>query len=598
MKYIRNFSIIAHINHGKSTLSDRCIQICGGLQDREMTSQVLDSMELEREKGITIKSQSVTLNYISKHGQKYQLNLIDTPGHVDFTHEVSRSLSACEGALLVVDSSQGVEAQTIANYKIAMEMNLKILVVLNKVDLLTSDIKRVSKDIKNTIGVHIENIILCSAKTGFGMNNVLERLIHDIPPPQGDLKKPLQILILDSWFNNYLGMMSLICIKNGKLNQGDILKSMSTGNRYVADRIGIFTPKQVKRAYLTCGEVGWLVCSTKNSTISLVGDTLTLLNCPAKTALPKFKKTQPYVYAGFFPISPTTYKIFTDALYKLRLNDSSLFYEPERSVYLGLGFRCGFLGLLHMEIIKERLKREYSINLITTVPMVKYEILTIDNGVIFIDNPLKLLSIMNKVKEIREPIVICNILSPKKYLGEIMTLCIKKRGVQISVIYHCEDQVILTYELPMSEIILDFFDNIKSISKGYASFEYQFNRFQKSKIVCLEILINNQRIDALAMIIHYNTAEYYGRQLINKLKLLISRQQFDISIQASVGNRVLCRSTVKKFRKNVISKCYGGDISRKQKLLYNQKMGKKRMKEIGHVNLSQSVFLSILNKNL
>lgn len=598
MQYIRNFSIIAHINHGKSTLSDRFIQICGGLNDREMKCQVLDSMELERERGITIKSQSVTLHYQSQHGQEYQLNLIDTPGHVDFAHEVSRSLSACEGALLVVDSSQGIEAQTLANYKIAMEMNLKIIVVLNKIDLLTSDTKRVSQDIENIIGIKTNNIILCSAKTGFGIKNILERLIHDVPPPLGNIDQPLQVLIIDSWFNNYLGVISLICVKNGKLNQGDILKSMNTGKRYIADQIGIFTPKQVKRISLTCGEVGWLVCTSKNTIESLVGDTLTLLNYPAKIALPKFKKIQPYVYAGLFPVHPATHKIFADALHKLSLNDSSLYYEPERSEFLGLGFRCGFLGLLHMEIIQERLKREYSINLITTAPMVIYEILTIDNNFIFIDNPLRLLSIMNKIKEIREPIAICKILLPKKYLGEIIALCIKKRGIQISLTYYHDDQIILTYEIPMSEIILDFFNHIKSISRGYASFEYKFNRFQKSNIVCLEILVNNQRIDTLSMIIHRETAEYHGRILVNKLYSLIPKQQFNISIQASVGNRVLCRNTVKQFRKNVISKCYGGDITRKQKLLYNQKMGKKRMKQIGCVKLPHTIFLSILNNNL
>lgn len=598
MKYIRNFSIIAHINHGKSTLSDRFIQMCGGLTDREMVSQVLDSMELERERGITIKSQNVTLNYKSKSGQNYQLNLIDTPGHVDFTHEVSRSLSACEGALLVVDASQGIEAQTIANYKIAMEMNLKIIVILNKIDLSTSAPKRVSQEINNIIGICEKNIILCSAKTGFGMNNILERLIHDIPPPQGNEDHPLQILILDSWFNKYLGVTSLICIKNGKLNQGDILQSMNTRKKYVADQIGIFTPKQIKCLSLTCGTVGWLVSTSKNIAESLVGDTLTLLARPAKIALPKFKKIQPYVYAGFFPIHSTTYKAFSNALDKLSLNDSSLYYEPERSEFLGLGFRCGFLGLLHMEIIKERLKREYSIHLVTTTPMVMYQILTTDNDIIYIDTPSKLLSIIHKIKEIREPIAVCNILCPKKFLGEIMTLCFKKRGTQISLIYYSRDQIFVTYELPISEIILDFFDHLKSLSQGYASFEYEFNRFQKANIVCLEILINRKRIDMLSMIIHREIAEYNGRILVNKLQSLIPRKQFNISIQASIGNRVICCNVIKQLRKNVISKCYGGDITRKQKLLYNQKIGKKRMKQMGYINLPHNLFLSILNSNL
>lgn len=597
MKYIRNFSIIAHIDHGKSTLSDRFIQVCGGLDDREMKCQVLDSMDLERERGITIKSQSVTLNYKSKNGKTYQLNLIDTPGHVDFSYEVSRSLAACEGAILVIDSSQGVEAQTIANYNIAIEMNLKVIVVLNKIDLSTSDPKRVSQEIKDIIGINIEDIILCSAKTGVGIEDILEHVIFAIPSPKGNLNQPLQALVIDSWFNNYLGMISVICIKNGKLNTGDILQSMGTGQKYVANQIGIFTPKQIRCVSLTCGNVGWVVCHTKNIPRgTIVGDTLTLLNYPSKIALTGFKKIKPYIYAGLFPINSITQKIFASALYKLSLNDSSLYYVPESSTFLGLGFRCGFLGLLHMEIVQERLKREYSIDLIITSPMVGYKILTIDNQVIFINNPAQFLSVITKIKEIYEPVASCNILTPKTYLGDIIDLCHKKRGVQSSVMY-CGNQVILRYDLPMSEIILDFFSYIKSISRGYASFEYEFNRFQRSNIVCLEVLINSQRIDSLAMIVHREFAEYRGRMLVNKLQSLISRQQFNISIQAVIGNRVICRGTIKQFRKNVTAKCYGGDVTRKNKLLYNQKLGKKRMKKTGHIDLPHAIFLSVLKKN-
>lgn len=562
-----------------------------------MKCQVLDSMELERERGITIKSQSVTLNYNAKNGKRYKLNLIDTPGHVDFAHEVSRSLSACEGAILVIDASQGIEAQTIANYKIAMKMNLKIIVALNKIDLLTAEPKRISQEVEDVIGVKIENIILCSAKTGFGITDILERLIHDIPPPPGDLNQPLQGLVIDSWFNNYLGIISVVCIKNGKLHTGDILKSVRTGQKYIANKIGIFTPKQIQCTTLMCGEVGWVVCHNKNIiSETLVGDTLTSLHCPSQQSLIGFNKIKPYIYAGLFPSNSVTQKVFANALYKLSLNDSSLCYTPERSKFLGLGFRCGFLGLLHMEIIQERLKREYAIDLIITSPMVKYEALTIDQKVIYINNPVQLLSTIIKIREIREPIALCNILTPKQYLGNIINLCNKKRGVQVSIVYR-SNQIMVTYDLPISEIILDFFDHIKSVSRGYASFEYEFNRFQKADVVCLEILINNQRIDTLAMIVNREVAESHGRVLVNKLQSLIPRQQFNLSIQAVVGNRIICRSTVKQLRKNVISKCYGGDVTRKKKLLYNQKLGKKRMEKTGHINLPHSIFLSILRKN-
>lgn len=595
VKYIRNFSIIAHIDHGKSTLSDRIIHACGGLHTREMKSQVLDSMDLERERGITIKSQTAMLNYISKiDGKSYQLNLIDTPGHVDFSYEVSRSLAACEGAILVVDATQGVEAQTIANYRVAIEMSLKVIVVLNKIDILTADVKRVLREIKNIFKIN-SNIICCSAKTGFGILELLERIIQDIPCPQGDLGFPLQALIIDSWFNNYLGVVSLVCIKNGMLRKRDVLQSMNTGRVYTVDQIGVFTPKQVEREILSCGEVGWIVYVVKNITGVAVGDTLTLLKKSAILPCPGFKKIQHYVYAGLFSANSKTQKDFSNALYKLSLNDPSLCYEPESSEFLGPGFRCGFLGLLHMEITQERLKREYLLDLIVTAPVVVYEVLTINNQIISVVNPLKFLSLTH-IQEIREPIVLCNILLPIKYLGEIISLCIEKRGVQLFLEY-LSDQIKLTYELPMSEVILDFFDRIKSVSHGYASFEYRFHRFQSAKIVCMEVLVNKKRIDALAVLVHRDNVIRRGHMLVNKLKLLISRQQFDIVIQAVIGARVISRGIVKQVRKNVLARCYGGDVTRKKKLLYNQKRGKKRMREIGTINISNAVFLSILNVN-
>lgn len=595
-KYIRNFSIIAHIDHGKSTLSDRIIQFCGGLHIREMTSQVLDSMELERERGITIKSQTAMLNYIARmDNQSYQLNLIDTPGHVDFSYEVSRSLAACEGAILVVDVTQGIEAQTMANHRIAKEMCLEIIVVLNKIDILTADVDRVFQDVRNIIKVDEDNIVQCSAKTGFGISELLERIICDIPCPKGDPNAPLQALIIDSWFNKYLGVVSLVCIKNGILCNGAVLKSMSTGTIYTVNQIGIFTPKQVKREFLNCGEVGWIVYFVKNVIGALVGDTLTLVNRSASAACPGFKKIQHYVYAGLFPINFKTQKDFSNALYKLSLNDASLCYEPENSEFLGAGFRCGFLGLLHMEIIQERLKREYLLDLIITTPMVVYEILTINNQVVYINTPLKFLSLA-QIKEIREPIVLCNILLPTKYLGEIISLCIKKRGMQISMEYY-GDQIKLVYNLPMSEIISDFFSRVKSVSCGYASFEYEFHYFSTSNIVCVEILINKKRIDALAMLVHKEKSIYRGHMLIDKLESLIPRQQFDIVIQAVIGNRVISRGIVKQVRKNVLAKCYGGDVTRKKKLLHKQKKGKKRMKKMGNIILPNAVFLSVLNVN-
>ncbi|CAD6506911.1 translation elongation factor 4 [Candidatus Profftia tarda] len=593
MNHIRNFSIIAHIDHGKSTLSDRIIQICGGLTDREMESQVLDSMDLERERGITIKAQSVMLNYRAHNGETYHLNFIDTPGHVDFSYEVSRSLAACEGALLVVDSSQGVEAQTVANCYLATEMNLKVIPVLNKIDLPSSDPKRSAQEIEDIVGINAIDAVLCSAKTGVGITEVLERLVRDIPHPYGDPEGPLQALIIDSWFDNYLGVVSLVRIKNGELRKGEKVKVMSTGQVYNADRLGIFTPKQFYRDALKCGEVGWLVCGIKDIHGAPVGDTLTSILKQADNPLTGLKKVKPQVYAGMFPVSSDDHESFRNALDKLSLNDSSLFYEPETSAVLGFGFRCGFLGLLHMEIIQERLEREYDLNLITTAPTVMYQIEMNNGTVIFVDNPSKLPDI-NSIKELREPIAECHILLPQEYLGNIMTVCIEKRGVQINIIYH-ENQVSLTYDIPMSEVVLDLFDRVKSNSRGYASLDYSFKRFQQSDMVCVEVLINNQRVDALALLTHRDNAYSRGRELVEQIQKLIPRQQFNIAIQAAICNQIIARSTVKQLRKNVIAKCYGGDVSRKKKLLQKQKDGKKRMKYVGNVELPKQVFLAILH---
>lgn len=592
-KNIRNFSIIAHIDHGKSTLSDRIIQICGGLSDREMEAQVLDSMDLERERGITIKAQSVTLDYHSKAGQVYQLNFIDTPGHVDFSYEVSRSLAACEGALLVVDAGQGVEAQTLANCYTAIDMNLEVVPVLNKIDLPAAEPERVAQEIEDIVGLDASDAVRCSAKTGVGVEDVLERLVKEIPPPEGDDNAPLQALIIDSWFDNYLGVVSLVRIKNGQLNKGDKIKVMSTGMVYNVDRLGIFTPKQVDKMSLNCGEVGWVVCAIKDIQGAPVGDTLTSARTPADKPLPGFKKVKPQVYAGLFPTSSDDYESFRDALGKLSLNDASLFYEPETSSALGFGFRCGFLGLLHMEIIQERLEREYDLDLITTAPTVVYEVVTTSNETIYIDSPTKLPAI-NNILELREPIAECNILVPQPYLGNVITLCVEKRGVQTNMVYH-GNQVALTYEIPMAEVVLDFFDKLKSTSRGYASLDYSFKRFQAADMVRLDILINSERVDALAIITHRANSSYRGRELVEKMKELIPRQQFDIAIQAAIGNHVIARSTVKQLRKNVLAKCYGGDVSRKKKLLQKQKEGKKRMKQVGNVELPQEAFLAILH---
>ncbi|BDU38637.1 translation elongation factor 4 [Vibrio nigripulchritudo] len=593
MKHIRNFSIIAHIDHGKSTLSDRLIQVCGGLSDREMEAQVLDSMDLERERGITIKSQSVTLNYTAKDGETYQLNFIDTPGHVDFAYEVSRSLAACEGALLVVDAGQGVEAQTLANCYTAIEMDLEVVPILNKIDLPAADPERVSEEIEEIVGIDAMEATRCSAKTGIGVDDVLENIVSSIPAPEGDPEGALQALIIDSWFDNYLGVVSLVRIKNGELKKNDKIKVMSTGQVWGVDRLGIFTPKQVDTEVLRTGEVGWVVCGIKDILGAPVGDTLTLAKNGCEEALPGFQKVKPQVYAGLFPVSSDDYESFRDALGKLSLNDASLFYEPENSAALGFGFRCGFLGMLHMEIIQERLEREYDLDLITTAPTVVYEVEKTDGGVLYVDSPAKLPAV-NDIEEIREPIARCNILVPSDYLGNVITLCVEKRGVQVDMVYH-GNQVAVVYDIPMAEVVLDFFDRLKSTSRGYASLDYNFQRFEASNMVRVDVLLNGDTVDALAMITHKDHSQTRGRQLVEKMKEFIPRQMFDIAIQAAIGNHIIARSTVKQLRKNVIAKCYGGDVSRKKKLLKKQKEGKKRMKQIGNVELPQEAFLAILH---
>jgi GTP-binding protein LepA len=589
---IRNFSIIAHIDHGKSTIADRFIQMCGGLSDREMEHQVLDSMDIERERGITIKAQSVTLDYQSKDGKTYQLNFIDTPGHVDFSYEVSRSLEACEGALLVVDAAQGVEAQSVANCYTALELGLEVVPVLNKMDLPQADPDKVKQEIEEVIGIDATDAVAASAKSGLGMAAVLEQLIELIPPPAGDEDKPLQALIIDSWFDNYLGIVSLVRIKNGVLRKKDKIVVKSTGIQYGVDDVGIFTPKRVQTDVLRAGEVGYVVAGIKDIHGAPVGDTLTHLKTADVESLPGFKKVQPQVYAGLFPTSSDDYEDFREALAKLSLNDASLFYEPESSDALGFGFRCGFLGMLHMEIIQERLEREYNLDLLTTAPTVIYE-LELNNGkVVYVDNPSKLPD-MGGVAEMREPIVEANILVPQEHLGNVITLCVQKRGVQKNMQFTAT-QVALTYDMPMSEVVLDFFDRLKSVSRGYASLEYNFVRFEEAKLVRLDILINGERVDALAVIMHRDNAQSRGRALCEKMKELIPRQMFDVAIQAAIGGNIVSRTTVKALRKNVTAKCYGGDISRKKKLLSKQKEGKKRMKQVGSVEIPQDAFLAVL----
>ena len=594
MKHIRNFSIIAHIDHGKSTLSDRLIQVCGGLSDREMAEQVLDSMDIEKERGITIKAQSVTLNYKAKDGEVYQLNFIDTPGHVDFSYEVSRSLAACEGALLVVDAGQGVEAQTLANCYTALEMDLEVVPILNKIDLPAAEPDRVAEEIEDIIGIDAVDATRCSAKTGLGIEDVLETIVTQIPAPStGSPDAPLQALIIDSWFDNYQGVVSLVRIMNGSLRKGDKMTVMSTGQSHLVDSVGIFTPKQVPTGVLNCGEVGYVICGIKDILGAPVGDTLTLTRNPAAEPVPGFTRVKPQVYAGMFPISSDDYEAFRDALGKLSLNDASLFYEPESSTALGFGFRCGFLGLLHMEIIQERLEREYDLELITTAPTVVYEVETKKGEIVYVDSPAKLPAV-NDIAEIREPIAECNILVPQEYLGNVITLCIDKRGMQTRMDYHGK-QVALTYEIPMGEVVMDFFDRLKSTSRGYASLDYNFKHFSPADMVRVDVLINSDRVDALAMITHRENSLNRGRLLVEKMKDLIPRQMFNIAIQAVIGSQVIARSTVKQMRKNVIAKCYGGDISRKKKLLQKQKDGKKRMKQVGNVEVPQEAFLAVLH---
>ncbi|EWH10460.1 GTP-binding protein LepA [Catenovulum agarivorans DS-2] len=589
---IRNFSIIAHIDHGKSTLSDRLIQTCGGLTDREMAAQVLDSMELERERGITIKAQSVTLNYTAKDGETYQLNFIDTPGHVDFSYEVSRSLAACEGALLVVDAGQGVEAQTLANCYTAIEMDLEVVPILNKIDLPAAEPERVAEEIEDIVGIDAIEAVRCSAKTGIGIDEVLEVIVKQIPPPEGELEAPLQALIIDSWFDNYQGVVSLVRVKHGELRAGEKMKVMSTQQDYVVDDVGIFTPHQTKTGVLKAGEVGYVIAGIKDILGAPVGDTITMARNPASAPLPGFKKVKPQVYAGIFPVSSDDFEDLRDALGKLSLNDASLFYEPESSTALGFGFRCGFLGMLHMEIIQERLEREYDLDLITSAPTVVYKVEQKSGEVVMVDNPSSLPPI-NNIEKIFEPIAECNILVPQEHLGSVITLCVEKRGVQRNMSYH-GNQVSVVYDIPMSEVVLDFFDRLKSTSRGYASLDYNFKEFQESDMVRVDILINGDRVDALALITHRDNAQYRGREMAEKLKELIPRQMFDIAIQATIGAHVIARTTVKQLRKNVIAKCYGGDVSRKKKLLQKQKEGKKRMKQLGNVEVPQDAFLAVL----
>lgn len=593
MKYIRNFSIIAHIDHGKSTLADRFIQLCGGLTDREMASQVLDSMDLERERGITIKAQSVTLNYQAKDGQTYRLNFIDTPGHVDFSYEVSRSLAACEGALLVVDAAQGVEAQSVANCYTAIEQGLEVLPVLNKIDLPSADPQRVIKQIEEIIGIEAEQANCISAKTGEGVDALLETLVANIPPPQGDPTAPLKALIIDSWFDNYLGVVSLVRIVEGKLYKKQKIKVMSTGRVFQVDKTGIFTPKPTDWQALSAGEVGFVIAGIKDIDGAPVGDTLTDADNSTDKRLPGFQAIQPRVFAGMFPIDSSDYESFREALSKLRLNDAALYYEPENSQALGFGFRCGFLGMLHMEIIQERLEREYELDLITTAPTVVYQVITRDNQIVEVDNPAKLPP-TGQIEEIREPIVEANMLLPQDYLGNVIGLCEEKRGVQKKMQY-LGSQIALTYELPLSEMVLDFFDRLKSVSRGYASLDYAFLRFQDAELVKLDVLINGDRVDALSIIVHRSQSISRGRDLVERLKEVIPRQMFDVAIQATVGSQVIARQTVKALRKNVTAKCYGGDVSRKRKLLEKQKEGKKRMKQLGAVTIPQDAFLAVLH---
>jgi len=594
-KNIRNFSIIAHIDHGKSTLADRFIQICGGLADREMEAQVLDSMDIERERGITIKAQSVTLDYKAENGETYQLNFIDTPGHVDFSYEVSRSLAACEGALLIVDAAQGVEAQSVANCYTAIEQGLEVVPVLNKIDLPSAEPERVMAEIEDVIGIDAGEALKISAKTGIGVEGVLEQLVEKVPAPSGDPDAPLQALIIDSWFDNYLGVVSLVKIVNGSIRKKQKLVVMSTGDSFLAEKIGIFTPKQKDTGVLNVGEVGFIVAGIKDIYGAPVGDTITLAANPATEMLAGFEQIQPRVFAGLYPVSSDDFNNMREALDKLRLNDAALNFEPESSQALGFGFRCGFLGMLHMEIVQERLEREYDIDLITTAPTVLYEVEQHSGEIVMVDNPANLPE-SGAILEIREPIILANILVPQEYLGNVIGLCVEKRGVQKNMQY-AGKQVSLSYELPMSEVVLDFFDRLKSVSRGYASFDYEFVRFEPAPLVKLDVLINGDKVDALSVIVHKDLSQTRGRDLVEIMKELIPRQMYEVAIQAAIGSKVIARSTVKAMRKNVTAKCYGGDISRKKKLLEKQKAGKKRMKQVGSIEIPQEAFLAVLKAN-
>ena len=592
MQNVRNFSIIAHIDHGKSTLADRFIQRCGGLSEREMSDQVLDSMELERERGITIKAQTAVLSYAARDGRTYSLHLIDTPGHVDFAYEVSRSLAACEGALLVVDASQGVEAQTVANCYTAIEQGVEVVPVLNKIDLPSADPERVIDEIEDIIGIHASDSVRVSAKTGEGVDDVLEAVIARIPPPQGDPTAPLQALIIDSWFDNYVGVVTLVRVMQGTLRPRDRILLMATGAAYNCEQVGVFTPKSVAREELSAGDVGFVVAGIKELKAARVGDTVTHAARPAVAPLPGFKEVKPQVFAGLYPVEANQYEALRDALEKLKLNDASLHYEPEVSQALGFGFRCGFLGLLHMDIVQERLEREYDMALVTTAPTVVYQVLLRDGTILDIENPAKLPD-LSRVAEIREPIITATILVPQDYLGSVLTLCTEKRGVQKNMQY-VGRQVMLSYELPLAEVVMDFFDRLKSVSRGYASFDYDFREFRAADVVKLDILINGERVDALSAMVHRANAQYRGRDVVARMRSLIPRQMFDVAIQAAIGAQIIARETVKAMRKNVLAKCYGGDITRKRKLLEKQKAGKKRMKQVGQVEIPQEAFLAVL----
>ncbi|MDP3785496.1 MAG: translation elongation factor 4 [Undibacterium sp.] len=592
MNNIRNFSIIAHIDHGKSTLADRIIQLCGGLSDREMESQVLDSMDIERERGITIKAQTASLSYRALDGQLYNLNLIDTPGHVDFSYEVSRSLSACEGALLVVDASQGVEAQTVANCYTAIELGVEVVPVLNKIDLPSADPENAKNEIEEVIGIDAGDAVHCSAKTGLGVRDILESLIVKVPPPKGDPEAPLQALIIDSWFDNYVGVVMLVRIVNGTLRPKDKMLFMATEAQHLVESVGVFTPKSLSRTELSAGQVGFVIAGIKELKSAKVGDTITNVARRASEPLPGFKEVQPQVFAGLFPVEANQYDALRDSLEKLKLNDAALMYEPEVSQALGFGFRCGFLGLLHMEIVQERLEREFDMDLITTAPTVVYEVVMADGSILMVDNPSKMPE-PSKTEEIREPIVTVNLYMPQEYVGSVITLCTSKRGVQLDMNYHGR-QVKLTYEMPMAEIVLDFFDRLKSTSRGYASMDYEFKEYRAADVVKVDMLINSEKVDALAIIVHRANSHYRGRAVAAKMRELIPRQMFDVAIQAAIGANIISRENVKALRKNVLAKCYGGDISRKRKLLEKQKAGKKRMKQVGSVEIPQEAFLAIL----